>query len=270
MDRRLYRQSDARGEQVSKPLNIWHEYEGALLRLRLDQPKANIVDATMIAALTDALEQNRDDTALKAILLDASGPHFSFGASVEEHMPDQCAEMLKSLHQLVRLMVQSPVPILVAIQGQCLGGGLEVAAAGQLLFASEEVNLGQPEMQLGVFAPAASCLLPERIGQSRADDLLFSGRSVGGMEALEMGLVDFVSDDPAASAVAYFSKHLAPKSGSSLRFAVKAARHDYCSRIANKLNEVERLYLEELMSTRDAVEGLTAFTAKRPAKWENR
>lgn len=224
----------------------------------------------MITAMIEAFEKNRDEPALKAVLLDASGPHFSFGASVEEHMPDQCADMLKSLHQLVRLMVQNPIPVLVAIQGQCLGGGLEVAAAGTILFASEETNLGQPEMQLGVFAPAASCLLPERIGQSKADDLLFSGRSVKGKEAYDMGLVDYISSDPEATALEYFTKHLSSKSGSSLRFAVKAARHDYCKRVVTKLQEVECLYLEELMSTRDAVEGLTAFIAKRPAKWENR
>lgn len=255
---------------MSSPLKIWLEQDGKLLRLRLDQPKANIVDAEMIAALTGAFRDHQDRTDITAVLLDATGPHFSFGASVEEHLPEHCAHMLKALHELVGLMVCFPVPVLVALRGQCLGGGLEVAAAGQLLFASTDVNLGQPEMQLGVFAPAASCLLPERIGQSKADDLLFSGRAVAGEEAYAMGLVDDLSDDPEAAALAYFTKYLAGKSTSSLRFAVTAARHDYCKRVLAKLKEVERLYLEDLMSTRDAVEGLTAFIAKRPAKWENR
>jgi cyclohexa-1,5-dienecarbonyl-CoA hydratase len=255
---------------VSRPLKIWLEQKGALLRLRLNRPKANIIDAEMIGVLTNALKDHRNDRSIVAVMLDAEGPHFSFGASVEEHMPDQCAEMLKSLHELIGLMVLYPVPILVAIRGQCLGGGLEVATAGQFLFASSDANLGQPEMTLGVFAPAASCLLPERIGQSKADDLLFSGRSVSGEEAFRIGLVDGISEDPESTALDYFTNNLAPKSASSLRFAVKAARHDYCTRVLAKLKEVENLYLESLMSTRDAVEGLEAFTAKRPAKWENR
>ncbi len=125
-------------------------------------------------------------------------------------------------------------------------------------------------MLLGVFAPAASCLLPERIGQSRAEDLLYSVRPVKGEEALAMGLIDFLTDDPEAAALEYFDKHLVKKSASSLRFAVKAARLGYNARMIAKLDEVERLYLEELMSTHDAVEGLNAFVAKRPAKWENR
>ncbi len=255
---------------MTSPLKVWFDRDGTLLRLRLNRPKANIVDAEMIAALDAAFGEHLENTGLTAVLLDASGPHFSFGASVPEHLPDQCADMLKALHGLVRRMVQSPVPILVAIRGQCLGGGLEVAAAGQMLFSAEDANLGQPEMQLGVFAPAASCLLPERIGQSRAEDLLYSGRSVSGEEAGRLGLADHVSDDPEAAALDYFDAHLAAKSASSLRLAVRAARAGFAERVMAKLAVVEKLYLEELMSTRDAVEGLEAFIAKRPARWENR
>jgi len=142
--------------------------------------------------------------------------------------------------------------------------------AGHRLFAAPTANLGQPEMMLGVFAPAASCLMPERIGQSAAEDLLYSGRSINGAEALEIGLIDALADDPESAALAYFNTHLAPKSASSLRFALKAARLGYVARISEKLQAVEDLYLNELMQTRDAVEGLNAFIAKRAAKWENR
>jgi cyclohexa-1,5-dienecarbonyl-CoA hydratase len=255
---------------VSACLGINLERDGALLRLTLNRPKANIVDAEMIAALDGALADHRGNRDLKAVLLAAEGPHFSFGASVEEHLPQSCEAMLKSLHALVRTMLGYPVPVLVAIKGQCLGGGLEVAMAGHHLFAAPDASLGQPEMMLGVFAPAASCLMPERLGQSRAEDLLYSGRSVSGADALGMGLVDGVADDPSAAAIGYFDKHLAAKSASSLRLAVKAARAGFVARLIARLDTVEALYLNELMSTRDAVEGLTAFIAKRPAKWENR
>jgi cyclohexa-1,5-dienecarbonyl-CoA hydratase len=158
----------------------------------------------------------------------------------------------------------------VAVRGQCLGGGLEVAAACHLIFAAPGATLGQPEIKLAVFAPAASCLLPERIGPSRAEDLLFSGRSIGAEEAYRIGLVDALADDPSQAALAYFEEHLAQRSARSLRFAVRAARFDFVERVRRKLAEVERLYLEELMATHDAVEGLTAFIAKRPAVWEDR
>lgn len=252
------------------PLKAWLEKDGALLRLRLARPKANIVDAAMIAALQSALEEHASGARLRGVLLDAEGPHFSFGASVAEHLPDSCARMLRGLHALIRRLLESPVPVLVAVRGQCLGGGLELAAAGHRIFAAPGAMLGQPEIKLAVFAPAASCLLPERIGQARAEDLLFSGRSVGAEEAFRIGLVDALADDPSQAALAYFEEHLAPQSASSLRFAVRAARAGAAERVAAKLAAVERLYLEELMATHDAVEGLNAFIAKRPAGWRDR
>lgn len=254
---------------MTSPLKVWFEADGRLLRLRLSRPKANIVDAAMIAALHGALTEHLGNASLSGVLLDAEGPHFSFGASVEEHMPEQCAAMLKSIHALVLQLVESTVPVLVAVRGQCLGGGLEVAAAAHMIFAAPDAALGQPEMKLGVFAPAASCLLPELIGPQRAIDLLLSGRSITGAEAGTIGLVQ-VAADPEAAALAYFNEHLKPNSASSLRFAVKAARFDYAARVRAKIERVERIYLEELMTSNDAVEGLKAFVEKRAAQWQHR
>lgn len=254
---------------TDSPLKIELIRDGALLRLCLARPKANIIDAAMIAALDSALVKFRGTKELRAVLLCHEGPHFSFGASVEEHLPGKCAEMLKSLHSLVRGMINFPLPILVSIKGQCLGGGLEVAAAGSMLFAATDAKLGQPEIKLAVFAPAASCLLPERIGQAKAEDLLFSGRSMGAEEALATGLVDCLSEDPEVEAIAYFDKHLAPHSASTLRFAVLAARAEYRQRIIAQLERVEDLYLSKLMASHDAAEGLTAFLEKRAAQWQN-
>jgi cyclohexa-1,5-dienecarbonyl-CoA hydratase len=255
---------------VSEPLKIWSEADGRLLRLRLNRPKANLIDAAMIAALDAAVARHSGDGELGAVLLDAEGPHFSFGASVEEHMPGQCAAMLAGLHSLVLRMIDFPVPLLVAVRGQCLGGGLEVALAGHLMFVAPDAALGQPEMKLGVFAPAASCLLPEAIGPQRSLDLLVSGRSIAGTEAAALGIASEAVTDPEHAALAYFEEHLRPKSASSLRYAVKAARLDYVARVREKLRTVERLYLEELMATQDAVAGLEAFIAKRPPQWQHR
>jgi cyclohexa-1,5-dienecarbonyl-CoA hydratase len=231
------------------PLRVWRERDGRLLRMRLARPKANVIDSAMVAALTEAFASLADPAAPapRAVLLDAEGPHFSFGASVEEHLPGKEAAMLRAIHALVLMILDAPVPVLVAIRGQCLGGGLEVAAAGHLLFAAPDARMGQPEILLGVFAPAASCLLPERIG-----------------------LVNAVADDPEAAALAWFDEHASHRSAAALRFAARAARQDVVERVRTKLASLERLYLEGLMSTHDAVEGLTAFLEKRPARWEDR
>ena len=254
---------------MTAPLKDWLESGGALLRLRLARPKAHIVDAEMIAALHGALVAHRTRPELRGVLLDAEGPHFSFGASVEEHLPATCGAMLATLHALVMAMLEFPAPILVAVRGQCLGGGLEVAMAGSLIFAAPDAQLGQPEMKLGVFAPAASVLLPYRVNAAAAEDLLLSGRSVGAAEAKELGLVHTVADDPVAAALAWFDAHLAGKSAASLRFALKAARHARIDAVRAGLAAVEKLYLQGLMNTRDANEGLAAFLARRPPAWEH-
>jgi cyclohexa-1,5-dienecarbonyl-CoA hydratase len=254
---------------VESPLKSWTEHEGALLRLRLARPKANLVDATMIATLHGALIEGRGRRGLRGVLLDAEGPHFSFGASVEEHLPDRCAAMLAALHALIIAMLEFPAPILVAVRGQCLGGGLEVALAGSQIFASLDAQFGQPEMKLGVFAPAASCLLPRRVNQPAAEDLLCSGRSLGGDEARAIGLVQVVAADPEAAALAYFEQHLANKSAAALACALAAARGDYIADVRRRLAQFEQLYLDRLMRTRDANEGLAAFIAKRQPQWEH-
>src|SRR5262245_11360063 len=255
---------------MAAPLKVWLEAEGRLLRLRLSRPKANLIDAAMITAVGGALADQLGNPGLAAVLIDAEGPNFSYGANVEEHLPGQCEAMLKSIHDLIIRMIDAPVAILVAVRGQCLGGGLEVALAGHLLFVAPDAVLGQPEIKLGVFAPAASCLLPELIGRGRALDLLLSGRSITGAEAVAIGLAHEAAADPERAALAYFNTYLKPKSASSLRYGIKAARFDYAALVKAKIQAVERLYLDELMKTHDEVEGLEAFVGKTAAQWQHR
>ncbi|WBY03198.1 cyclohexa-1,5-dienecarbonyl-CoA hydratase [Ramlibacter tataouinensis] len=251
----------------ASPLKAWLERDGALLRLRLSRPKANLVDAAMIAALGNALAQYRRHVMLRAVLVDAEGPHFSFGASVEEHLPACCAGMLQSLHAVLLQVLEFPVPVLVAVQGQCLGGGLELALACGRIFAHPNAQFGQPEIKLGVFAPAASALLPFRVNQPDAEDLLLTGRSIGALEAHRIGLVQQVEQDPTQAALAWFEQHLLGKSAAALACATVAARGPMQRQVRARLAELERLYLDWLMRTHDANEGLAAFLEKRQPAW---
>ena len=135
---------------------ISSERDGRLLRLTLSRPKPNLIDAEMISALQTALDQQTQRTELAALLLDAAGPGFSYGASVSEHLPAQCAQMLADLHRLLITLIELPLPVLVAVHGYCLGGGMELACTGNMIFAAPDSRFGQPEIQIGVFAPAAS------------------------------------------------------------------------------------------------------------------
>jgi len=223
-----------------------------------------------MAALSGVFADARRTPGLKAMCLEGAGGHFSFGASVQEHMADQVQAMLAELRRLVLDMFDSHVVILSAVSGQCLGGGLELASVGHRVFAARDAKFGQPEIALGVFAPIASILLPERIGRAHAEDLCLTGRIVGAVDALEMGLVDEIVDgDPGDAALAWARTHFGARSASSLRLAVKAVRANLAAKIRAELPQLESLYLDELMQTHDANEGLRAFLEKRPPAWRH-
>jgi len=243
--------------------------EGAVWRVVLATPKANILDMEKTEQLRSVFGRARDEKGLKAVVIEGEGPHFSFGASVEEHLPDKVEAMLRGFHGLFRMMLEASVPTLAVVRGQCLGGGLELVSICNRVFSSPEAKLGQPEIVLGVFAPVASVVLAERVGRGCAEDLCLSGRSLTADEALAAGLVDEIADDPGEAALAYVREHLLPKSASSLRMAVRAVRAGFAERFTNELATVERLYLGELMATADANEGLAAFVEKRKPSWSD-
>jgi cyclohexa-1,5-dienecarbonyl-CoA hydratase len=147
---------------------------------------------------------------------------------------------------------------------------MELATFCNWVVAHPGASLGQPEIQLAVLAPIASLILPPRLGQARADEILLTGRTLPASEAKELGLVDRIAEDPAAAVEEWAARELAPKSASSLRFAVRAARWRFNEQVRSGIADLERLYLEGLMATHDANEGLTAFLEKRPPKWTDR
>jgi len=243
---------------------------GAVWRVVLDRPKANILDGAMMRSLTGLFQRAGKTPRLCALLIEGAGDHFSFGASVQEHMPDQVRGMLTTFHALFRAAMRCAVPMVAAVRGQRLGGGLELASFCHRIVANPSAHLGQPEVKLGVFAPFASFFLPERIGRGAAEDLLLSGRSLGAEEALRIGLCEQIAEDPTAAGLHYVREHWLGLSAAALRHAVWAARLDVEQRFERQVGELERLYLEGTMGTEDAQEGLRAFLEKRAPRWSHR
>jgi cyclohexa-1,5-dienecarbonyl-CoA hydratase len=244
--------------------------DNAYWRVVIGGTKGNILDRAAMTALAGIFREAAEARTLKAICLEGDGAHFSFGASVQEHLPDQVEDMLAAFHELMDALFDSQVIVLAAVRGQCLGGAMELVTLCHRVFAGRDATFAQPEIALGVFAPLASIALPERIGRAHAEDLCLTGRSVSAVEAREMGLVDEAIDgDPWPAALEWARKHLGPKSAASLRFAVRAIRAGFVDRIRRDLPRAERLYLTEMMRTHDAVEGLHAFLEKRRPDWKH-
>jgi cyclohexa-1,5-dienecarbonyl-CoA hydratase len=256
---------------VTSPVTVERLDGGAIWRVTFGGSKGNILDMALMSSLARVFREAGGTPDVRAICLEGQGGHFSFGASVQEHLPEKVAGMLERFDDLVLAILESHIPVVTAVRGQCLGGGLELAILSHRIVASQDAMFGQPEIVLGVFAPVASILLAERAGRGRAEDLCLSGRRITAGEAFRMGLVDEVTQaNPSAVALAYVREHLAPRSASSLRLAVEAIRMDLVTRLRAELPGVERLYLTRLMTTDDAVEGLQAFLEKRPPAWRHR
>ncbi|MBI4879264.1 MAG: enoyl-CoA hydratase/isomerase family protein [Planctomycetes bacterium] len=255
--------------ETSSPVRTELLEGGSLLCVTLARPKANIIDTEMIQALGAAVNAAAREPALRAVLFQGEGRHFSFGASVDEHRPERVGRMLPAFHRLFRDLADTNRVLLAAVNGLCLGGGMELAVFCHRVFASPDAQFGNPEIKLGVFAPMASLVLPHRCRQGAVDDILLSGRNLKADEALALGVVDEIAQDPAQAALEWHGKHLLPLSAAALRHASRAARLKLLQDLDEVLPRLERLYLEELMSTHDAAEGIAAFIEKRAPAWRH-
>ncbi|MEK7729667.1 MAG: enoyl-CoA hydratase-related protein, partial [candidate division KSB1 bacterium] len=189
--------------------------------------------------------------------------------SVPEHQKEFAPHMLATFHDLFRTLIAVNKPCFALVRGQCLGGGLELAMFCHWIFASEDAKFGQPEINLAVFPPVASLLLPHRIGQSAADDLALTGRSITAQEAKQLGLVHSVSSNPQAELEEFIAKHILPKSATALHFAARASRYEMHQVFLQSIAALEKMYVQELMETADANEGIKAFLEKRKPVWKN-
>lgn len=246
--------------------------DNQVVRLTLNAPKGNVLDAEMMGELQSALDDIKNHPEVKLIQFIGTGDHFSFGASVAEHTKENASAMLKQFHGLFHSLADLAIPTAAIVSGQCLGGGMELALMCNFLFADKSAKFGQPEISLAVFAPPASLILPMKIGQARADCLLVTGRIISVDEANQFGLVTRVFDDQKSmleGVEEWVGKNILTKSASSLKFAVKAARTEFNCTLKTHLKELEKLYNDELMATDDANEGINSFLERRKPEWKN-
>jgi len=241
------------------------------LRLVLDQPKGNILSRALIRELAKALRPIGQSVGVKLVTIEGAGGHFSYGASIEEHRPGAIAEVLGELHDLVRQMLATPAPTAAIVRGKCLGAGFEVALACDMVFAQVDAVLGVPEIVLGVFPPAASALLPARVGQSRAAAAILTGQALPASHWVEAGLIHLsaAGEELDAAVDSWFETNLAPRSAAALGCAALATRRGLRNHVDVVLPELERFYLDTLMRTSDAVEGIEAFIGKRSPAWRH-
>jgi cyclohexa-1,5-dienecarbonyl-CoA hydratase len=239
-------------------------------RVTLSDPPLHILDITMLEELRDALGRVGNDR--HALIIDATGEKaFSAGASVQDHLGDRIASMLSAFHDCFRILARLDLVTVALVRGVALGGGCELALACDFVLASDRARFGQPEINLGVFPPVAAYQLSRQTNPRKGLELLLTGDPVDAATAERLGLANAVF--PAAEFDARaeeWLQRLYRQSASSVRFTKKAFRLAQAADFEDRLARVERLYLEELMQTSDANEGLNAFIEKRKPEWQGR
>ncbi len=247
-------------------------FENQVVRIALNSPKGNVLDSSMMSELQAVLDSLKNQPQVKLVQFIGEGKHFSFGASVEEHTKENVSQMLKQFHQLFYTLIELSIPTMAIVTGQCLGGGMELALSCNFIFADNTAKFGQPEIALAVFAPPASLILPMKLGQSYADELLLTGKIINADEAHRIGLVCSISDDKESLLNAvnvWTTKNILPKSASSLKHANQAARCIFNETLLKQLPKLEKQYVNDLMETKDANEGINSFLEKRKPIWGN-
>jgi cyclohexa-1,5-dienecarbonyl-CoA hydratase len=247
-------------------------FDNQVWKIVLNDPKGNVIDSVMLKDMKEILETVSEEKRCKLLIFQGAGKHFSFGVSVAEHTVELAPKMLADFNGLFWTLSDLGIPVCSLISGQCLGGGLEVAAFAHFVFADESARMGQPEINLSVFAPPASVILPMKVGQSHADDILLTGRSIDAHEAYRMGLVNAVYADKETmeeKVNEWIQRNILPKSAIALKIAVKIARKRFNERLHEDLKVYETVYLNELMETSDAQEGINSFLENRKPVWKN-
>ncbi len=254
-------------------VQVNEKYNGAVTELVIGPAPANIVSEAAMAELAVQLDKAAKDPNKKLVILTGAGDHFSFGASVQEHTPDRCDSMITKFNKFIGKILTCPVPVLARVRGNCLGGAFEVVLACNFIFAEKKASFAFAEIKLAVFPPPGSILLPLVVGDKIASQMVLTGAAKSAEELYTFNCINETADDAAALDKAidtFVTKRILPLSASSIRIANEAVRIDIIKRYNEHIDNIEKLYLKKLMSTKDAVEGIVSFMEKRPPKWQNK
>lgn len=251
-------------------MTIRTSVEDGIGRLVLDEPPLNILSQKLLGDLRQELDSVAAEKTLRVLILSAEGKHFSAGADVGEHLPPAYEKMIPEFIETVAAIDSFPLPVIAAVKGRCLGGGFEVAQAADMIVAGEGAMFGQPEIMLGVLPPAACAVLPDICSAGQTAEIVFSGEALNAKQALQAGIIlRVVPDDQVEADALELAGKIARHSGAALRVTKKALRAGMADQRSAALAEVGRIYVDDLMRTEDAVEGLQAFLEKRKSVWKD-
>ena len=230
----------------------------------------NVLNIEMMEEINSALESLKHGGNLKALVLRAKGKAFSAGVDVGEHTDELAGKMIKSFHRMFLHLDKMECPTIALVHGAALGGGCELACFCDMVLAREGVKFGQPEIKVGVFPPVAAATFPQYAHLKKVYEFLLVGDVILSNEAERMGLVSRIyPKEDFEKKCQELIYRLASNSAAILRLTKKAIRAGIGKRFSEALPAIEDIYLNEMMKTKDAHEGLAAFMEKRRPEWRD-
>jgi cyclohexa-1,5-dienecarbonyl-CoA hydratase len=240
-------------------------------RLTLKNPPQNVITLAMMEELSAALAELEQRKDVSVLVISGEGKSFSAGVDVAAHTPENVGEMLQKFHAAIRALLHLRAATIAQVHGNCLGGGAELAMVCDMVYTARDAHWGFPEITLACFPPVAATGLAALVGQKRAADLILSGRQISGAEALAIGLANAaVNQEELTSVVEESVARLSASSPAAIAVTKKAT---YCwdaMHFEKGLARAEQIYLDELMKTADAQEGIRAWMEKRKARWSGK
>ena len=244
------------------------DFSPPLARMVLHHPPLNVIDIAMMEELSRCLAEIESRQDVSVIILSGDGKAFSAGVDVAAHTPDKVEEMLAKFHRVIRALVATKKVTIAVVHGLCLGGGAEVAMMCDMVYTTESAQWGFPEIKLGCYPPVACTALAALVGQKLAAELILTGRTISGIAAAEIGLANrAVPDEELAPVVDDTVQELLRLSPAALAVTKKALYAWEAMHFDKGLARAEKIYLEDLMKTADAQQGIRAFLEKREPKW---
>jgi enoyl-CoA hydratase/carnithine racemase len=252
---------------MSEPV-VRQSIENRVLHVVLDRPPANALGAPIIAGLTEVAETLENDPSVKvAVVSSALDGFFAAGADIKQMgalTPESFARYRDDLRAPIERIAACGRPVIAAIDGLALGGGLELAMACTLRLATPDSKLGLPEVKLGLIPGAGGTQrLPLLVGRGRALEIMLSGRSVGGAEAAAIGLVDRLVDGDVVEEALAFAAQLADYPASAMAAIIACV--DAVSGAPADGMTLEGDSVVDMLATGEAAEGIAAFLDRRRA-----
>lgn len=247
------------------------EEENMIGRITFNNLPLNILNIEMMKEINKALKEFQRKN-LKVLILNANGKAFSAGVDVSDHTKEKVGEMIQVFHEIFTNLYKINAPTVALVNGAALGGGCEVATFCDIVIASEKSKFGQPEIKVGVFPPVAAAIFPKLMWSKKALELIVTGDVIGAEEAKELGLVNHILpvenfDEESEKLI---TEKLASNSAIVLQLTKRAFMEGATQNYSESIKKIENIYLNELMKTSDANEGLAAFLEKRQPVWKNK